>query len=282
VAGNASLDELYEVPPPEFTRARSALVRTLREQGKTADAARAARARRPSVPLWAANRLARRHPDLVRRLVDAVERLRRAQARATDDMGAAARDHREALDALMAKAPEAVQAAGAKASPATLGRIAATLLGAATDRDVRQRLLTGHLDEEREAPGFDVFAGVTAKATPRRTRRQARPSPPGSAPERRAAPARGGRDELQRAEAEARAHARRARALGRSATALERAAARAEARRALARRALDAAQAEAARAGEAAREARRAAAEAESAADGSAVRVRELRAALAR
>src|SRR5919202_4879704 len=76
------LDRLYGLPLEDFTGARNALAARLRKEGN-ADAAGEVRGLpKPSVSAWLVNQLARRDPQGVRRLLDAGERLRRAQAAA--------------------------------------------------------------------------------------------------------------------------------------------------------------------------------------------------------
>ncbi|MGH7389719.1 MAG: hypothetical protein ACREM3_09720 [Candidatus Rokuibacteriota bacterium] len=273
-------DELHAVPLRDFVRARKALGDRLRRQGRAGEAAEVDRLRKPSPALWAVNHLARRHQDLVRRLVDAVERLKRAQLGKPGEMAAATRDQRSALDALTARAEEVLQDADAKATPGVLRLISSSLVGAAADRELRRQLLAGRLGEELRATGFDVFGGARASVSlppaPART-------PPRAAPAResRAGPsAKQLRSRLRAAEGEARTQARRARGLERRAAKLEWAAAQAEAGRDRARRALQTAEDRATKARAAAARARQAATEASIETGRADTRVREARAAL--
>src|SRR5207249_4123605 len=69
----------YAALPTDFTGARNDLARRLKQAGQVEAAAGVKQLRKPTVPLWAVNQLARRHPDDVRALLDAGERLRVAQ-----------------------------------------------------------------------------------------------------------------------------------------------------------------------------------------------------------
>ena len=84
------IDDLHGVPPAEFTRARDALAAAFRKSGDHANAARVRKLRKPSVAVWAINRLAREAPEAVAGFAEAVERLRRAQL--ANAGGAARRD----------------------------------------------------------------------------------------------------------------------------------------------------------------------------------------------
>src|SRR5207244_9772120 len=75
----AELDELYAAPPENFIRTRNDLAQRLKQAGQVDVAARVKQLRKPTVPLWAVNQLARRHRDEVRELLDAGDRLRAAQ-----------------------------------------------------------------------------------------------------------------------------------------------------------------------------------------------------------
>ena len=71
-------EDLYGLPPGEFTRARDARVKELRKEDR--DAADAIKGlRKPTVAAWALNQLARRRPKDLARLLKAGEELRAAQ-----------------------------------------------------------------------------------------------------------------------------------------------------------------------------------------------------------
>src|SRR5919198_3502911 len=78
----SELDDLFGRPLDEFTSARNELARRLKKAGQDDAAARVQALKKPSVPVWAVNQLARRHPDEVQELVAAGERLRTAQQQA--------------------------------------------------------------------------------------------------------------------------------------------------------------------------------------------------------
>ena len=161
MTGAHAVERLYAVPPKEFTRARNSLAAELR-RARNAEAARMiAGLRRPSAALWAVNQLARHVRAPLERFLDAVERLRRTQLsepRAAMDAMRAERAH---LEALVARAEQALVEAGYAASAEARRRIGDTLLGAAAERRHAQALTHGRLTEELHAPGFDALTGTT-------------------------------------------------------------------------------------------------------------------------
>src|SRR5207248_2616268 len=63
--------ELYGLPLAEFTSARNEVARRLKAEGDDAAAEEVRSLRKPTVPVWAINRLARTEPAAVRGLLDA-------------------------------------------------------------------------------------------------------------------------------------------------------------------------------------------------------------------
>src|SRR5262245_22770382 len=72
-------DELAEVPPHGFVKARDALVARLRQEGDTAAAKAVSAMKRPPVTVWAVNRLAREAADTVEELIESADRMKQAQ-----------------------------------------------------------------------------------------------------------------------------------------------------------------------------------------------------------
>jgi hypothetical protein len=157
----AELDELYAAPPEDFVRARNDLAQRLKQAGQIDAAARVKQLRKPTVPLWAVNQLARRHHDEVRALLDAGDRLRAAQQAAlrgeAEELRTATADERELLHSLTQRGQEILRETGHSADPK---RIVGTLRAAAVDPAGRELLEQGRLSEDLEANGFDAFAGM--------------------------------------------------------------------------------------------------------------------------
>jgi hypothetical protein len=154
------LEEVYAVPPAEFTRARNARVGALAKSGHHEVAEALRKLRRPAAPLWAVNQLARHDARRLEAFVDAIAEVRRAQIREPSALGDALRRQRAALDALLEAARTHLREHGFGAGPAALRRITNTLQGAAVDDDHADALRHGRLTEELAAPGFEVFAGT--------------------------------------------------------------------------------------------------------------------------
>jgi hypothetical protein len=165
------LDRLFELPPADFTAARNDLVRRLKKAGQSDAAARVQALRKPTIPIWAINQLARRKPDDVETLTAAVDDLRTAQEESIAGgdparLRAATSTERAALRTLTQQAHDVLEAAGQRPTAAVLERIAATVRSAALDPRGRELLAAGMLVEELESSGFAAFEGM--RIAPRR------------------------------------------------------------------------------------------------------------------
>jgi hypothetical protein len=238
------LDELYGVPPGEFTAARNAKAAALKAAGRAEDAQTVRQLAKPTPFLWAVNQLARQDSERLAHFIDVVRRGRRSQLHdprtAAEDM----KTIRAELQALTSRATEILTTAGYSAPSSSSARISNTVLGAATDDDRVDDLRHGRLDAELAAPGFEVLAGA-APARHLQLVRGGKSSEPRRAPGTSMAGRRREPAEAKREHAEARraqAEAERAReAAERDRRAAEVAAARREAdeRKAAAERAAD-------------------------------------------
>src|ERR1700674_1951642 len=72
-------EELYGLPPEQFTRARNAGAKELAASGDRESAAVVRKLRKPSLTAWLANMLVRRHPVEIDELIDLGRELRQAQ-----------------------------------------------------------------------------------------------------------------------------------------------------------------------------------------------------------
>jgi hypothetical protein len=164
----AELDHLYASLPEDFTRARNDLAQRLKQAGQADAAARVRQLRKPTVPLWAVNQLARQHPDEVRALLDAGERLRVAQQAAlrgeSQELRTATAEERKVLRSLTQRGEELLHEAGHSVDTK---RIASTLRAAAVDQHGRELLEQGRLSEEFEATGFGALAGMDISTKPK-------------------------------------------------------------------------------------------------------------------
>jgi hypothetical protein len=158
------VEQLFGVPPRDFTRARNTLAASLRREGHADDAREVQRLRRPSPTLWATNQLARSEPRRLAAFLDAVTLARRTLLRDPRTAGDAVQRHRTELDGLLERVRALLVGEGAAATHTALQRVAHTLLGAAVDHRFAQDLRHGRLTEELPAPGFEVFAGAVRPA----------------------------------------------------------------------------------------------------------------------
>ena len=227
-------DALRAVPPRDFVGARNALAAQLAKGGKAAEARQVARLRRPSPVAWALNRASGARPRELGALVDAVDRLRRAQL-GGGDLRAAMERYRSAFEPLVRGAGQALREAGVTVSAALDRRIRSTLLAAVTDRGLRADLEAGRLANEHADPGFAVLTGgpVPAGFLLERPRKKPSPGPDKPAPvgdagqtrrvaREQARAAQLAAREEQRATREAGSHARKADRAERAAQAAER------------------------------------------------------------
>jgi hypothetical protein len=169
-------DELYALPPGEFTRARDARVKELRKQGDREAANAVKTLRKPTVAAWALNQLARERSKEVDRLLAAGEELRGAQEEllAGGDRSAfqeAAARERELVAKLSADAAALASESGERAG-GLQEKVAETLHAAALDDEIAAELRAGRLVREREAIGG--FGAADSAPAPSSTKRPAR------------------------------------------------------------------------------------------------------------
>ena len=155
-----AIDELYGVPPRDFSSARNAKAAALKAAGRDADAQAVRRLAKPSPFLWATNQLARQDPERVAHFVDLVRRVRQSQLRDPRTAAEGMQTIRAELQVLTNRATEVLAKAGYRVPGSGTARISNTVLGAAVDADLVDDLRHGRLAEELAAPGFEVLAGL--------------------------------------------------------------------------------------------------------------------------
>jgi hypothetical protein len=159
------IDRLFEVPPEEFIGARDELAKRLKGEGRTEDAARVRSLRRPTVAAWAANQVARRHPEDVKELLEAGAALRQAQRKVLS--GVRAGGFREGMERRrqvvnrLTRAAEKVLRESGHASAGTAEAVTATLEAASLDEEAADQFRAGRMSKELPAPaGFGAAAGL--------------------------------------------------------------------------------------------------------------------------
>jgi len=170
------LDRLYGLPLDEFTPARNDLAKRLKRAGLADAAERVQSLKKPSVPVWLANQLARRHAEEVDALVQAGLQLREAQQTAfkgdagREELRQATTAEREAARTLTRLAQELLEQEGRPATRAVIDRVSGLFRSAAVTPAAGEALKAGRLTEEVEAGGFDALAGLDV---PKRGRKKA-------------------------------------------------------------------------------------------------------------
>ena len=187
------IDELYALPLGDFTRARNDLEKRLRKEGHRDQAAEVKALRKPTVPAWALNQVARRHKKEVARLIEAGRRVSSAQEKLLGGgdrkaLDKASTDQRELSRKLVRAAVTIGDEAGTATGAAFEDKVGATLRAAAADDEVAAQLAAGRLEREQEAVGLLGFGSVP-EAKPKRRRRPrttttrpARPRPASAGP----------------------------------------------------------------------------------------------------
>jgi hypothetical protein len=176
------IDQLYSAPLNEFVERRNELARSIRKDGDRLAADEVKGLRKPTLPAWTVNQLARREKMRLRGLLTAGERLRKAHQEVlvggSPEALQQGRDgERRAIAELTGAAEALLKEAGHPTSEATLERVSETLHAAVVDEGLGRRVREGRLDKEEQATGFgfgNLPAAPAAKPAVRATRSQAR------------------------------------------------------------------------------------------------------------
>jgi hypothetical protein len=155
------LDSLFAAPPPEFIEERKRIVAALKDAGRKDEAKAIEKIPRPTLAVWTVNQIARRDPELVRRLGEITERL---QAATGPDYAAAAVEHRQVLQQLRERAGEVLADAGHEIAPNIVQRVIANLRAAAGAAETRSTLEQGRLARDVEEPEIASLFGTAPEA----------------------------------------------------------------------------------------------------------------------
>lgn len=172
-----ALNELYDASPESFLAERKRLAKELKADGRSDDADRIAKARKPTVAAWALNRLTRDHRREIDLLLDSGHRLLTAQAgvlrgEAREQFEQAQRTERETIGRLVRAAEQLLTERGG-ASSTVLEQIAASLHAAAVSAQGRELLAAGQFTQPLTLEGFDTVAGLA----PPPSKRSPKPKP---------------------------------------------------------------------------------------------------------
>jgi chromosome segregation ATPase len=192
---------LYGLPLDEFTTARNAAAKELRDRGLRDEAEAVKAFAKPSVAAWAVNQLTRRRHAGLDEFLDAAVAAREAQLGGKPEAREAIKHQRDALEKLVRAAREEL---GGKASEAVTGKIRQTLEAAAVDDRAAEDVRKGRLAKELEPAGF----GTLAAHAPPPGKERPRPAKNAAAGKKALAEARArlreAEDELRAAQAEER------------------------------------------------------------------------------
>jgi hypothetical protein len=157
------VDELFMLPLAEFTAARNALARQLKQAGRGNDADFVKTLSKPSISAWTVNQLYRKHRDAFDRLLATGERFRQAQTSRTAGMAGmrgVLKERREALSHLSDLATSLLRDAGHNQSPDTIHRITTTLEALSAYSSVPDGPRPGRLTHDVDPPGFESLASL--------------------------------------------------------------------------------------------------------------------------
>lgn len=159
---NDEVDELFKLPLAEFTDARNALAKRLKQSGRATDADFVKTLAKPSVSAWTVNQLYWEHRDEFEALLAAGQRVRQAQtsgvAGRLADMRQALDARRESLTELSDVATSLLQDAGHNPSPDTVRRITTTLEALSALESLTDGVTLGRLTQDVDPPGFESLA----------------------------------------------------------------------------------------------------------------------------
>ena len=160
---NDEVDELFKLPWAEFTDARNALAKRLKQSGRANDANLVKTLTKPSVSAWTVNQLYWNHRDEFETLLAAGRRVREAQvsgaASRLAEMRAALDARHKALVELSDLAASLLRDSGSNPSLETIRRITTTLEAISALADGPS---LGRLTQDVDPPGFESLASFMA------------------------------------------------------------------------------------------------------------------------
>jgi hypothetical protein len=188
-AHEAEVDELFELPPEEFTAARDRLAKELSGRGDKDGARRVRALRRPTAAAWAVNQVVRRDRKRLERLIAVGEEIRTAQRRAASGLSAGGfakgvAERRAMVSELAQAAAEVLRGAGREPTQSHLDAVGSTFEAAASDPRSAESVRSGRLSKEVTPPsGFEVLDGLSL--VPTAGEPEAPPAPPRPSPKDR-------------------------------------------------------------------------------------------------
>ena len=164
----AVTDELYALPPGDFTAARDEQAQAARAAGDRSLAEQILRLRRPTRAAWASNLLVREQPEEAERLLQLGQALRQAHHDLdSEQLRKLSAQQRQLISALARQARQLTTQAGQRISEDTQREVEATLHAVLADPAAGQEWVRGRLAKPFTAPvGFDAVMGAEAAPVP--------------------------------------------------------------------------------------------------------------------
>ena len=184
-------DQLYALPPEQFTVTRNARAQAAKAAGDKETAARIAALRKPTVLAWMVNLLVRELPDEIGGFLDLGDALREATATLSGpELRQLSGQRHRLVQALVRQARELALQAGYRTTEDVARGLEETLAAALADPAVAEQLRVGRRTSGLTAIGFPAPSAGTVRAarhSPRRDRsgRRSRAVPEQSPPRHR-------------------------------------------------------------------------------------------------
>ena len=164
---DAIADELYGLPPDEFTPARDEHVRKARADKHAELAREIGKLRKPTQSAWLINLLWRDQREVLEQFFDVAVMLRQAQADAAGvELRALTTQRRQLENAMIRQAKALAQQAGVDVGPATEREAQETLSAALAEPEVADEVRTGRLVKAVAYAGFGSLATSPRPSSP--------------------------------------------------------------------------------------------------------------------
>lgn len=156
---NAVADELYGLPPAEFTAARDERAKAARAAGQRELAEQIRRLRRPTLSAWGSNLLVREQPEEVQRLLRLGEALRQAHRDLDgEQLRQLSVQQQQVTFALARQAGQFTERCGQRVSEDTQREVQETLHAVLVDEAAARQWAEGRLTKPLNAPaGFPAL-----------------------------------------------------------------------------------------------------------------------------
>ncbi len=171
-------EELYSLPPGEFTGTRNQWAKQTRTDGDADLAKRVSELRRPSVAAWVVNMMMRHQGEQMAQVLDLGDALRAAQSDLDGDaLRDLTRQRRQLTTAVTRQGRELAAELGQKVTEAVADQVQGTLHAAMVDEDAASAVRSGLLVTALAATGVGAADVVDAVAVPAAIGMTPRPRP---------------------------------------------------------------------------------------------------------